>query len=222
MIPYSGQVSCHFLQVGIIEIAEAETAMGSQEIIEFLFGLHHALETAESLQMGFAHVGDKAAVGLTDIYELLYIARMAGAHLDERELMFACDAQDGEGYPNGIIEVTLCIEELVSGLQDSRSEFFGGGLAIRTGDANHSDAECSAPFARELLQRKEGVVYENSSFAYSRFDFSIIHHHQSGTLIERLLRKPIAIKRLAMKSEEHATCGQVACVGTYGYRITVC
>ena len=222
MIPYSGQVSCHFLQVGIIEIAEAETAMGSKEIIEFLFGLHHALETAESLQMGFAHVGDKAAVGLADIYEFRYIPRVTCSHLNERELMFARDAQDGEGYPNGIIEVTLCIEEFISGLQDSRSEFFGGGLAIRTGDANHSDAEGSSPFARELLQRTEGVVYENSSFAYSRFDFSVVHHNQSCPLIERLLSKPIAIEGLAMESEEHATCGQVACVGTYGYRITVC
>lgn len=107
-------------------------------------------------------------------------------------------------------------------LQDCRCELLGGGLSIRTGDANHSDAKGSSPFARELLQRKEGVVYENSSFAYSRFDFSVVHHNQSGTLIERLLSKSIAIEGLAMKSEEHATCGQVACVGTYGYRITVC
>ena len=172
--------------------------------------------------MGFAHVGDKAAVGLADIYEFRYIPRVTCSHLNEREIMFARDAQDGKRHTNGVIEVTLCIEELVLRLQDCRCELLGGGLPIRTGDANHSDAEGSSPFARELLQRKEGVVYENSSFAYSRFDFSVVHHNQSGTLIEGLLSKSIAIEGLAMKSEEHATCGQVACVGTYGYRITVC
>ena len=117
--------------------------------------------------MGSAYVGDQTAGGLCRLCECLDVARMAGAHLDDGDLVLLRQAEEGLGHAYVVVEVALGVEHIVFLREHSCYEFLGGRLAVGACDADDGDVELTAMLAGQVLERLQAVVDENESFVDS-------------------------------------------------------
>ena len=76
----------HLAQIWIVNIDEHFVCCPPQIIVQLTFCLHHSLETAESQQMGLAHISHKTIVRKSNLYKFADVTRVARAHLDHGKL----------------------------------------------------------------------------------------------------------------------------------------
>ena len=98
---------CHLHEVGVALVEEEQAVMSLEEIVQFSFRAFHALEAAESLQVGTAHVGDQSAGGLHVLDELLYVPGMGCSHLDDGDFVLGADAEQRTRHADIVVVVRL-------------------------------------------------------------------------------------------------------------------
>jgi nitric oxide synthase oxygenase domain/subunit len=96
-------------------------------------------------------------------------------------------------------------------------QFLCGGFAIATGDCQKRDLELLPVVFGQLLQGGQYICYKNgfSSVLISR----IINHRKSGTGLQSLLRKSIAIKVVSFECKEKITGLQFPGIGLNGWML---
>ena len=194
-------------------VEEHQSAVGLEEVVELALGALHALERSEALQMGAADVGDEAAGGLNVFHELLDVARVGGAHLDDGNLVVGIEAEQCLGHTDVVVEVALGVHHVVFLSQDGRNEFLGSGLAVGAGDADDGDVELAAVLARELLEGQEAVIDEDETWVGGVGIFRFIDDGVAASLVERALGKLVAVERSTLEGNENTAARTVAAVG---------
>ena len=134
----------HLHQMLVVCIDEDEGIVGCEVIIELSLGLLHAFETAESLQVGTAYVGNHTAGWLHVFHEFSDVTRMGSTHLYNGNLVFRRETEERLWYAYVIIEVALGEHHVELLAENSRDEFLGGGLAVGSGDSYYRNIEVAA------------------------------------------------------------------------------
>ena len=134
----------HLHQMLVVCIDEDEGIVGCEVIIELSLGLLHAFETAESLQVGTAYVGNHTAGWLHVFHEFPDVTRMGSTHLYNSNLVFRRETEERLWYAHIIIEVTLGEHHVELLAENSRDELLGGGLAVGSGDSYYRNIEVAA------------------------------------------------------------------------------
>ena len=113
--------------------------------------------------MGTSHISDEATGGLCRLGQCLDVARMAGAHLDNGNVVFLCQAEQRLGHAHVVIEIALGIEHVVLLLKHVGNQFLRGGLAVGACDSDDRDMELATMFASQVLEGLEAVVNEDET-----------------------------------------------------------
>ena len=151
-------------QVLVVGIDEDETVLAAtEEVVELAFGPDDTLEGSEAQQMGAAYVGDQTAGGLCRLCECLDVARMAGTHLDDGDLVLLRQAEEGLGHAYVVVEVALGIEHIVFLREHSSDEFLGGRFSVGSCDADDGDVELTTMFAGQILVSLQTILNDNDS-----------------------------------------------------------
>ena len=129
----------HLHQMLVVCIDEDEGIVGCEVIIELSLGLLHAFETAESLQVGTAYVGNHTAGRFHVFHEFSDVIRMGSTHLYNGNLIFRRETEERLWYAYIIIEVTRGEHHVELLAENSRDEFLGGGLAVGSGDSRSEE-----------------------------------------------------------------------------------
>ena len=123
-----------------------------QVVIELSLGADDTLQRAETLQVGLAHVGNQSAGGLGGLGECLDVARMAGSHLDDGNLVHDVEAQQRLGNADVVVEVALGRHAVIALGEHGAHQFLGRCLAVGAGDGDDGDVKAAAMLARQVLE----------------------------------------------------------------------
>ena len=115
--------------------------MLTDEIVEFTFCANHTFERAKAQQMCLTYIGDDTEVRSYNIHECLDFAWMIGTHLHHCHLMLRSELEQRFWHTDVVVEIALCVENLIFFLQHGSNQFLRGGLAIRTRHTNDGRAE---------------------------------------------------------------------------------
>ena len=86
------------------------------------------------------------------------ITGMARPHLDDGNLVFLREAEEGLGHTHVVVEVALSGQHVILLRKYCLDQFLRGGLAVGAGDADDGDFETAAVFAGQVLERLQAVV----------------------------------------------------------------
>lgn len=204
----------HGGEVGVGGVDEGLAVVGSEVVVEFALGGHHALERAEALQVGSAHIGNHAAGGLDILDQRADVAGMGCAHLHYSYLVGVVESQQRLGHSHIVVEVALGVHHAVALGEHSRYELLGSGLAVGACDAYHGDVELAAVLACQLLEGGQTVVDQDVS-AVVLIVFLVVYHHIGTALVEGGVGEKVAVERGAPERDEDASLRTVAAVGGY-------
>ena len=208
-----GQNAHQVLVVGI----DKDDTVGSrgQVVIKFTLGAYYALQRAKALQVRLAHVGNQAAGGLGGFGQRLDVARVAGAHLDDGNLMHDAQAEQRLGHTHIVVEVALGRHLVIALGQDGAHEFLGRRLAVGAGDADDGDVETAAVFACHVLVGLQRVRDKNHLLVTGVVvvDLLVVDDGDGTALVQSLCGKLVAVKRFALQGDKYAALGALAAVG---------
>ena len=196
----------------VVCIDKGSALFGREVAVKFCFSLDDPFEAAKTFEMGAAHVGDKAEVGVGDATEVGNLARMTGPHLDDGNLCVGGDGEEREGHTEVVVKIAGGGVGAVAFGQDGVDKLLGGGLAVGAGDAEEGDGELAAVVSGQLLQGGEHVWHHDASVV--DFVLRVADNAKSGTLFESLGREGIAVEGLALEGEEEAAGGNTPRVGS--------
>ena len=202
----------HLHQMLVVCIDEDEGIVGCEVIIELSLGLLHAFETAESLQVGTAYVGNHTAGWLHVFHEFSDVTRMGSTHFYNGNLIFRRETEERLWYAYIIIEVALSEHHVELLAENSRDEFLGGGLAVGSGDSYYRNIEVAAMLTGEFLEGGEAVLYEDVALVAFLGILFFINNHIGTAFLQSHVGKLVAIKRCALQSQEDAALWAVAAV----------
>ena len=107
--------------------------------------------------MSASHVGDETTGGLSRLCQRLDVARVAGTHLDDGDVVFGGQSEECLGHPHIVVEVALRVEHVVLLLQHGGNELLCGRLAVGARNADDGYVELSAMLACQVLESLETV-----------------------------------------------------------------
>ena len=185
----------------LIETGEiALAAMCPEVIVKFPLGPDHSIKRAKSLQMGLSHIGNQAIIGMSDLHQLTDITRMAGTHLDHRQLMRLTKTKQCQRHANMIIQVAFRIKQVILGGKDRRDQFLGRRLTVRTRNTDHRQAQPVPMLSGQRLQCPQGIVDQDRTIA--RQILGIIDHRIGATFLQSRRRVLVPIETLALQGKE--------------------
>ena len=169
--------------------------------------------------MGLSHVGDQAAGGFSGFGQGLDVARVAGAHLDNGNLMHDTEAEKCLGHAHVVVEVALGCHLVITLGQDGAHEFLGRCLAVGAGDADDRDVKAAAVLTCHVLVGLQCVGDENHLFVtvIAVIYLLIVDDSDGATFVQGLGCKLVAVKRFALQGDKDAAFGTIAAIGSdYG------
>ena len=189
----------------VVGIDEDEAVLAAAEkVVEFALGLDDALERTKALQMGTAYVGDQATSRLCRLSERLDVARMTGAHLDDGNLVFLRQSEEGFGHAYIVVEVALSVEHIVFLREHSSDEFLGGRLAVGARDADDRNVELATMLTRQILEGLQTVRDDNQPFIASIGERLIVYDSIGAAFLKGLKGELVAVERLTLEGKEDA------------------
>ena len=168
--------------------------------------------------MRLADIRDKTIVRLADLDQFLYVIRMAGSHLNNRNLSLGIDVQDRQRHSDVIVQVALCGRDFVLYRQHSRDQFLGRGLAVGPGQSEDSQtfAVHKSVLAMVTCQSLQGLQRvrhdDNTRIARHGCRRSFIHNSITSPCLKSFESIFIAIEILALQSEKHLPAADGAAV----------
>ena len=99
--------------------------------------MDHALERAEALQVGLAHIRYQSAIGLHDAAQCGNLAGMVGAGFHNGNVVFWPQAQQGLRHPDVVVEVPQGVEHVETFREHCRGQFLGCCLAVGAADSDN-------------------------------------------------------------------------------------
>ncbi len=208
---FQAALGCMFCKNGVVGIDEGGASFGGEVAVKFCFSLDDPFEAAKAFEVGAAHVGDKAEVGVGDAAEVGNLSRVAGPHLYDGNLCIGGDGEEGEWHAEVVVEVAGGGVGAVAFGQDSVDKLLGGGLAVGAGDAYERDGELAAVVSGQLLKGSENVWHHDA--AVVDFVLRVADDAQRGTLFQCLGCEGVAVKSLPLEGEEEAAGGNLPRVG---------
>ena len=124
----------------VVGIDEGGAPFGGQVAVQLCLGPYNTLEAAETFEVCAAHVGYEAEVGVGNVAEVGYLARMACPHLYDGNLCIGRDGEEGERHPEVVVVIARSGVGAVSFGQYGMHQLLGGGLPIGAGNAYKGDA----------------------------------------------------------------------------------
>ena len=189
-------------QTFIVGIDEHQAVLAGEVAVQLRHRPHHPFETPEALKVRASHVGDKAAVGVGNTAEELYLPRVVGAHLHDDQLRPLGNGQQRQRHTQMVVEVALGCRSLVALGQHGMHQLLGGGLTVGAGDAYEGHLQMAAVLARQLLQRFQHIGHHDA--AVVDLVILIANNAQRGPLLQRLRCESVAVEVLALEGEEDA------------------
>ena len=160
---FQAALGCLFCKNGVVCIDKGDASFGREVAVKFCFSLDDPFEAAKTFEVGAAHVGDKAEVGVGDAAEVGNLAGMACPHLDDGNLCVDGDGEEGKRHAEVVVEVAGGGVGLVAFGQDGVDKLLGGGFAVGAGNAEEGDGELAAMVCGQLLQGVEYVWHHDAS-----------------------------------------------------------
>ncbi len=206
-------LGCLFCKNGVVGIDEGGAPFGREVAVKFCFSLDNTLKAAEAFEVGAAHIGDKAEVGVGDATEVGYLARMAGPHLYDGNLCVGGDGKEREGHTEVVVEVAGGGVGAVAFGQDGVDKLLGGGFAVGASDAYERDGELAAVACGQLLQGGKHVGHHNAAIVH--LVLRVADDAQCGALLQCLGREDVAVEGLPTEGKENAAGGNLPRVGSH-------
>ena len=191
----------------VVGIDESGAPFGGEMSVQLGLGLDNTLKAAKSFEVGAAHVGDKAEVGVGDAAERLNFARMVGTHLNDGNLCVGGDGKEREGHSEVVVEVAGGGVGAVAFGQYGVDKLLGGGLAVGARDAYHGDGELVAVVRGQLLQGQQHVLHHHAAGIV--IVLGIGRDAEGCALFQRLRDESIAVEGLALEGEKDAAGGNL-------------
>ena len=135
---------------------EHEHAVGIQAVDDLGLRPGHALDTAETLQVGAAGIVQHRDIGPHQTAQVTDLARVTGAHLDHRKL-FVAQPAERQRYADFIVEVAPGRQHIAAAGEDRRSHLLERGLAIAAGDTDHACRTAHTPLLTQPPETAQGV-----------------------------------------------------------------
>ena len=187
-------------QVLVVGVDKDDAALAAGEVvIEFALGVDNALQRSKSQQVGLAHISNKAAGGLGSLGERLDVTWMAGAHLNDGDLVLGSEAQQRLGHAHIVVEVALGSHHIIFLGKDGTHQFLGRRLAVSAGDADDRDVKLASVFPGQVLEGLQGIGDKHHGLVAMVvvIYLLVVDHGQGAALVERLGCKLVAVKRFA-------------------------
>src|SRR5258707_5667673 len=112
----------------------------------------NSFSTAQKFDMRDPHVGDDRVLRRRDADQSCNFSWVIHTVLKNRYLMLTLESQDGERYPNVIIQVANRFRDAKPFPQYRRHHFFGAGFSVASGNANDGDLKFAAIVLRQSLE----------------------------------------------------------------------
>src|SRR5205823_4628386 len=117
------------------------------------------VQRADAREMHGVDRRDHADVRTGDRRELRDLAADVHAHLENRRLVLAREAQDGQGQPDLVVLVALALDCPLTGREDGGDRVLRRGLRDRAGDSYNEWIETRPPRAGDPVQGGQRVRY---------------------------------------------------------------
>ena len=111
--------------------------------------------------MGVPYVGDDRCVRPCDLCQVVDLAQMVHAHLDDSDLVLLFQLQQHAGNAEIVVEIPGGLQHIEPGGEDRRDHVLGGGLAHAACHPDHGDMEFPSVTAGQVSQGQGGVLYKD-------------------------------------------------------------
>ena len=146
--------------------------------------------------------GDDRDIGLAAGRHRRDLTKSRHAHLKDCGLGFFVHAQCGQRHTDGIIQVALGLERVVSLGQYRRDHLLGSRLAHRAGDRDNRAVKLRPVSAREVEQTLTGILDVKCG---NRIGFVLaVGQNCGGASLDGLTNKVMSVEPLALDRNEQA------------------
>ena len=185
--------------------------------------MYYSLEGPEALKMRLAYIGDQTVLWLDNLHECLYVARMAGSHLHNGNVVVGGEPEERLGHTYIVVEIALGEKDIETLREHRRDKFLCGGLAVGACDADDGNVELAAVVTRQELESAQAVidndipwVYPSRSVCHGTLRF--INNSKRASLLQCSGSKLVSIERPSLQCNEDGIGWTVTAVGCY-YRV---
>ena len=133
----------------------------TQIVIEFAFGVNHALKRAKAFKVCATYVCNQSTVCIYNLRQFCNFSRVICSRFNHSNGVFCRQSQQGFGHTNVVVKVALCIKHIMLRAQHCCSEFFCSGFTISTSNLYNGCTQLFAVIVCQLLQSAQHIVYHN-------------------------------------------------------------
>ena len=144
----------------IVPVHDCETAV-RKTVKDLAFCLENVLFTAEISDMCLTDIRDRADIGLCDSRQIINLAAVVHAHLQNRDLRIRADRKDGSGQSYIVVEIRLRLDDVEPFGEDGGDHVFGRCFADTSCHRNRGNGKAAPVISREIPRRANRVLCQN-------------------------------------------------------------
>ena len=185
--------------------------------------MYYSLEGPEALEMCLAYIGDQTVLWLDNLHECPYVARMAGSHLHNGNVVVGGEPEERLGHTYIVVEIALGEKDIETLREHRRDKFLCGGLAVGACDADDGNVELAAVVTRQELESAQAVIdyyiaWVGVSFGVGGGIFRFVDNGVGTPLLQGSGSKLVSVERPSLQCNEDGIGWTVTAVGCY-YRV---